>query len=144
MTGAGQAVNTIVSVDLAGRGEAAVIVSGNDFYSAPRLSPNGSQLAWLTWNHPNMPWDGNELWVAELTDEGAIRAPHRVAGGEQESIEQPEWSPDGVLHFMSDRIKRALDGELYFYSRVFGFDLADPVEPVPIENLETAAPATRG
>ena len=101
--GPGQAVNTIVSVDLPGRGEAAVLVSGNDFYSSPRLSRNGSHLAWLTWNHPNMPWDGSELWVAEVTDEGAIRAPRKVAGGERESIAQPEWSPQGVLYFMSDR-----------------------------------------
>ncbi|TMG37476.1 MAG: S9 family peptidase [Chloroflexi bacterium] len=99
----GEAVNTIVSLDLDGKRQPAVLVSGNDFYSSPRLSPNGSHLAWVTWNHPNMPWDGCELWVAELTDDGTIRAPRKVAGGERESVAQPEWSPQGVLYFMSDR-----------------------------------------
>ena len=79
------------------------MVEGNDFYSTPRLSPSGSHLAWLTWNHPNMPWDGTELWVGALTDEGAVVTPRKVAGGERESIFQPTWSPDGVLYFVSDR-----------------------------------------
>lgn len=80
-----------------------VLVSGNDFYSSPRISPDGSRLAWLTWNHPNMPWDGCELWVGELDDAGAIVSSRRVAGGENESIFQPEWSPSGALYFVSDR-----------------------------------------
>ncbi|HKY04797.1 MAG TPA: prolyl oligopeptidase family serine peptidase, partial [Blastocatellia bacterium] len=87
------------------RGETAgeVIVSGNDFYSTPRLSPDGQRLAWLTWNHPNMPWDGTELWVAELSDTGSLGERERIAGGDSESIFQPEWSPDNRLHFVSDR-----------------------------------------
>jgi dipeptidyl aminopeptidase/acylaminoacyl peptidase len=97
-----EAVNTIVSIDLA-NGEAQVLISGNDFYAAPRLSPDGSQLAWLTWNHPNMPWDGTELWVADIQDNGTLAHETRVAGGVSESIFQPEWSPDGILHFVSDR-----------------------------------------
>ncbi len=97
-----EAVNTIVSIDLA-NGAAQVLASGNDFYAAPRLSPDGSQLAWLTWNHPNMPWDGTELWVGDIQDDGALGNTARVAGGVSESIFQPEWSPDGVLHFVSDR-----------------------------------------
>lgn len=80
-----------------------VIVSGNDFYASPRVSPDGRHLAWLTWNHPNMPWDGNELWVAEFGPDGSLRRPEFVAGGVQESIFQPEWSPDGQLYFVSDR-----------------------------------------
>lgn len=97
-----EAVNTIISVGLGGNG-IKVLVSGNDFYSSPRLSPDGSRLAWLTWNHPNMPWDGTELWVGDLDDVGNINNAHRVAGDKDESIVQPEWSPDGVLHFISDR-----------------------------------------
>jgi len=84
------------------------LAAGNDFYSSPRLSPDGRHLAWLTWNHPNMPWDGTELWLAELDGDGLPRAAHRVAGGPTESIFQPEWSPpsaddNGRLHFVSDR-----------------------------------------
>ena len=86
-----------------GQGGGLTLVEGNDFYSTPRLSPSGSHLAWLTWNHPNMPWDGTELWVAALTDDGALMTPRKVAGGERESIFQPTWSPDGVLYFVSDR-----------------------------------------
>jgi dipeptidyl aminopeptidase/acylaminoacyl peptidase len=99
---AGEAVNTIVRMDLAG-GAAAVVVSGNDFYSAPRLSPDGSRLAWLTWNHPDMPWDGTELWVGKLGGHGTITAREKIAGGVDESICQPEWSPHGILYFVSDR-----------------------------------------
>ena len=79
-----------------------VLVSGNDFYSAPRLSPDGSQLAWLTWNHPNMPWDGCELWVADMGDNGTLSNHTLVAGSKTESIFQPHWSPDGALYFVAE------------------------------------------
>ncbi len=95
-------LNTIVSIDLAGGGES-VLACGHDFYSSPRLSPDGSQLAWLSWNHPDMPWDGTTLWLAELTTDGPIGEAVAIAGGRQESVFQPEWSPDGVLYFVSDR-----------------------------------------
>jgi dipeptidyl aminopeptidase/acylaminoacyl peptidase len=98
-----EAVNTIVGVDAEQGGEGDVLVGGNDFYSNPRLTGDGSRLAWLAWNHPNMPWDGSELWVADVDDEGSLRKPRRVAGGVKESIFQPEWSPDGSLYFISDR-----------------------------------------
>jgi dipeptidyl aminopeptidase/acylaminoacyl peptidase len=96
-----EAVNTLVSLSLAG-GDSQVLVSGGDFYSSPRLSPDGSRLAWLTWNHPNMPWDGTELWVSECKPDGSLSRSQRVAGGVNESIFQPEWSPDGILYFVSD------------------------------------------
>jgi len=105
-TGSTWAVNTIVSIPDSSRTSPAgsvTLVQGNDFYSTPRLSPTGSQLCWLTWNHPNMPWDGTELWVAEVADDGALRAARKVAGGASESIFQPTWAPDGVLYFASDR-----------------------------------------
>ena len=97
-----EAVNAIVAVPVDG-GDTEVLVSGNDFYSNPRLSPDATRLAWLTWSHPNMPWDGTELWVGELSADGAIGGSRLVAGGPDESVFQPEWSPDGVLHFVSDR-----------------------------------------
>jgi len=103
-TAPGEAVNTLVTVKCDGdESGGQVIVSGNNFYSSPRLSPDGSRLAWLTWNHPNMPWDGTELWVGEVNADGALGHAERVAGGPAESIFQPEWSPDGVLYFVSDR-----------------------------------------
>jgi len=102
-TGAHEAVNTLVRVSLVGDDAGIVTVSGNDFYSSPRLSPDGSQLAWLTWNHPEMPWDGTDLWLGQLNGDGSVSAPCKIAGGVTESICQPEWSPDGTLYFVSDR-----------------------------------------
>jgi dipeptidyl aminopeptidase/acylaminoacyl peptidase len=100
-----EAVNTVVAVSLSADSPTAgeVLVSGNDFYSSPRLSSDGTQLSWLTWNHPNMPWDGTELWVAEVKENGELGDRHLIAGGLTESVFQPEWSPDGVLYFVSDR-----------------------------------------
>jgi dipeptidyl aminopeptidase/acylaminoacyl peptidase len=98
--------NTLVALSFdaeenAGGGR--VLASGYDFYSSPRLSPDGRQLAWLCWNHPNMPWDGTELWLGDLAEDGTIRDARRIAGGRDESIFQPEWSPGGRLHFVSDK-----------------------------------------
>jgi dipeptidyl aminopeptidase/acylaminoacyl peptidase len=101
-SGHGEAINTLVSINLSRDNAARILVSGNDFYSSPRLSPDGSRLAWLTWNHPNMPWDGTELWLGKLAGDGSIDEAIRVVGGMNESIFQPEWSPDGVLYFISD------------------------------------------
>jgi dipeptidyl aminopeptidase/acylaminoacyl peptidase len=95
---------TLAGISLDG-GESAgeVIVSGDDFYSTPRVSPDGTQLTWLSWRHPQMPWDGTELWVADISASGAMSGARRVAGGPSESIYQPGWSPDGTLYFVSDR-----------------------------------------
>jgi dipeptidyl aminopeptidase/acylaminoacyl peptidase len=103
----------IVAVDIAradrakgaadGSAAGTVLVSGADFYSDPVVSPDGAALAWLQWNHPNMPWDGTELWTAPIGADGLLGPKTRVAGSADESIFQPEWSPDGVLYFVSDR-----------------------------------------
>ncbi len=100
-----EAVNTLVSLDLEGDLEngGVLLVGGNDFYATPRLSPDGARLAWLTWNHPNMPWDGTELWMADLDERGAIVSAMRVTGGKDLSIYQPEWSPEGELYFVSEQ-----------------------------------------
>jgi dipeptidyl aminopeptidase/acylaminoacyl peptidase len=95
-------VNNIVAIDLQ-RGGITTLVEGADFYSNPRVSPDGRQLAWLSWNHPNMPWDGTELHIASLASDGTVGQPRRVAGGDDESIFQPCWSTDGTLYFVSDR-----------------------------------------
>jgi dipeptidyl aminopeptidase/acylaminoacyl peptidase len=95
-------VNTLVSVDLS-TGAVNTLVSGHDFYASPRLSPAGSHLAWLAWRHPHMPWDGTELWVGEFTKDGQIEQKRHITAGPTESVFQPEWSPDGMLYFVSDR-----------------------------------------
>ena len=97
-----EAVNEVVAVQV-DSGEQTVLASGHDFYSFPRLSPDGTRLAYTAWDHPNMPWDEAELWVAALSPDGASSGAVQVAGGSGESIFQPEWSPDGKLHFVSDR-----------------------------------------
>ena len=95
-------INELVALPADGSGDATTIVSGRDFFSYPRISPDGRRLAWTSWDHPRMPFIGTDLWVAELA--GAQPGePRHVAGGESESIFQPEWSPDGTLHFVSDR-----------------------------------------
>lgn len=97
--------NRLVSMKLDGSGGALVLARGADFYASPRLSPDGRELAWLEWNHPNMPWDGTELWIGALDEEGRVRERHRVAGGPNESVFQPEWGRDGTLYFTSDSSK---------------------------------------
>jgi len=99
----GEPVNLIVSIDAAGEAEQEVLFQGSDFCSNPRISPDGRTLCWLTWDHPNMPWDGTQLYSGRFNDNGKLGEPHLVAGSPTESIFQPEWSPDNVLHFVSDR-----------------------------------------
>ncbi len=99
-------VNDLVRVGTApggNEGESVVVAQGRDFYAAPRLSPDGRRLAWLAWDLPNMPWDGSELWVAEVGPDLDLSGGQRIAGGPEESISQPRWSPDGTLHWVSDR-----------------------------------------
>ncbi len=95
--------NQIVRIDLSGNTEPVVIASGRDFYSSPRINPARTAIAWLQWDHPNMPWDGTEMCMAHIDGDGNPSAPILVAGGVDESITQPEWSPDGILHYISDR-----------------------------------------
>lgn len=96
----------IVAVGTDGRdrdGHGVVLVDGADFYSDPIVSPDGQHMAWLQWTHPQMPWDGTELWVGTFDAGGGIRDARLVTGGPRESVFQPTWSRDGVLHLVSDR-----------------------------------------
>jgi dipeptidyl aminopeptidase/acylaminoacyl peptidase len=99
----GTVTNELVALPSDGGAAPVVLVSGRDFYASPRWSPDGRRLAWLEWDHPNMPWDATDLKVAELGAGAVVGPPTTVAGGPEESIFQPAWSPDGVLHFVSDR-----------------------------------------
>jgi len=125
-----EAITTLVAVSMQG-GEAQILASGEDFYSTPRVSPDGRRLCWLSWRHPRMPWDGTELWVADLRDDGSRGPAALVAGGESESIYQPGWLADGRLVFSSDR-----DGwwRLYLVRPPFDRAAVTPLLPtVPAE-----------
>ncbi|MER6029497.1 prolyl oligopeptidase family serine peptidase [Streptomyces sp. NPDC001851] len=96
-------VNDIVRLDGTGAAAPTVLVSGDDFYASPRPSPDGTMLAWLAWDHPDMPWTGSRLWLGRLGADGTVCDARPITGGHGESVFQPDWSPDGVLHFVTDR-----------------------------------------
>ena len=96
----GEPQNSIVSIDLS-NGRVQTLIQGNDFYSSPRLSPDGRYLVWTSWDHPNMPWDSTYLWLAEV--DSLDTSQQLIAGGKSESICEPKWGEDGTLYFASDR-----------------------------------------
>ncbi|ANV85310.1 peptidase [Picosynechococcus sp. PCC 7003] len=107
--------NDLVAIAL-DAGDIQVLVEGNDFYTSPRLSPDGKTLAWVSWDHPDMPWDNSQLWLAEIQADGTLGKKFLVAGGNGESVVEPRWSPGGVLYFSGDRsgywnLYRYVDGE---------------------------------
>ncbi|MBT2229849.1 prolyl oligopeptidase family serine peptidase [Nonomuraea sp. NEAU-A123] len=95
--------NELISLPIDGSAEPRVIASGRDFYMSPTPSPDGLLLAWVSWDIPLMPWDGSWLWLAEMKPDGTLVNRQLIAGGENESVCQPQWGPDGVLYFVSDR-----------------------------------------
>jgi dipeptidyl aminopeptidase/acylaminoacyl peptidase len=108
--------NELVAIDL-DSGEVTVLAAGSDFYSAPRLSPDGTTLVWLEWHHPNMPWDGTELRLATFAPDGSLVDPRTIAGSARDWICQPRWSPEGILHFAAEptgwmNLFRYVDGQM--------------------------------
>ncbi|HUY07575.1 MAG TPA: S9 family peptidase [Acidimicrobiales bacterium] len=103
VAGAPGVVNDLVRIPTEGEGPIEVLATGNDFYSAPRVAPDGKKLAYLTWNHPNMPWDGTELYRVDLDPDNRLGPKVLVAGGVKESISQPRFRQDGGLLYLSDR-----------------------------------------
>ena len=101
--GEGKPANSLVWIDVNGGGDSRILAEGNGFYASPGIHPDGTQICWLTWNHPNMPWDRTELWVGNLDASGGFRDTRCVVGEESESIFQPSWGPDGRVYFVSDR-----------------------------------------
>src|SRR5262249_52985278 len=95
----GDVHNELVAVPVDGSAEPRAIASRPAFYAAPRFDPAGERLAWLTWDHPRMPWDGTELWLAATDGSN----PELVAGGPEESVLDPQWDAEGRLHHLSDR-----------------------------------------
>ena len=128
----GEPQAAVVAIDLDGGQEPQVLVEGPDFLASPRLSPDGGTLAWLEWDHPDMPWDATRLRTARVAEDGSLGPSDLAAGGPEESIVQPEWSPDGVLHLISDRT-----GWWNLYRRVDGPRL----EPLAEMEAEFADPA---
>lgn len=94
--------NDLVRVALDGSGITS-LHSGHDFYGAPTISPDGKRIAFCTWDHPQMPWDGTNLHIGEVAEDGSITSVEVLAGSETESVQQPLFSNDGLLHYVSDR-----------------------------------------
>ena len=101
-TGGGEPKNAIVALSTAGGTAGTVLFGASDFVAYPRVSPDGRRIAWIAWNHPDMPWDATTLYVAELTAAGLDQVT-AIAGGPHESVVEPQWGADGSLYFISDR-----------------------------------------
>ncbi|KAK7504783.1 hypothetical protein BaRGS_00003811, partial [Batillaria attramentaria] len=99
-----ECVNTLVAINPQTK-EQTLLAFGADFYSHPRVSPDGKQLCWFQWNHPNMPWDSTEVWVADLDETGdhTVLKTHKKVAGSQESAIEPGWTADNKLLYVSDR-----------------------------------------
>lgn len=153
----GQNKQSIVALDPDGRRLPVTIAEGADLYAAPRLSPDGRRLAWIQWDYPSMPWEGTELWVAELGAGGTPISTAKIAGAPArdvdpalnpvlqdllrysgESILQPLWSPDGTLFFVSDRFGAEGDRWWAIHRHVDG-----RIAPVTEIAAEFAAPPWR-
>lgn len=94
------------------------LASGNDFYSSPAISKDGKKIAWITWNHPDMPWTNTQLWTGEFDEKGGLTSVRQIGLGYEESFFQPQWSPNGTLYFVTDRnsgwwnIHRYINGQI--------------------------------
>lgn len=122
--------DALVAIDL-DTGETTVLQSGYDFYNAPRVSTDGARMLWLAWRHPNMPWDGNELWVADIGTDGSPLDARIAAGGDGEAIVQPRFAPDGSIVFASDKSG---------WWNLYRWTLDEKVTPVAPMDAEFAGP----
>ena len=127
----GEPVNDLVAIDT-GAGSIAVLAEGHDFYMSPALSGDGARLAYVAWDHPNMPWDGSYLYVAEVLDDGRLGNSRVLAGGENESIVQPTWGANGALLYLSDK---------HGFWNLFGTDSDLEVCPLLLKPAEYGGPA---
>ena len=126
-------VNEIVVLGLDGSdGAGRVLVSGPDFVAAPRFSPDGRWLAWLDWDFPAMPWDASRLRVAPVLPDGGLGEARTLAGGDGVSVAQPEWSPGGILHVVSDETG---------WWNLYAFGGADGVPDGPTPPMRPIAPS---
>jgi hypothetical protein len=105
-TGDGEPVNGIVAIDLdqAGASPGYLLVAGNDFFCSARLSPDGNRMVWLAWDHPNMPWNGTTLHLADIGADGMPTATRAIAGGVTHQINfTPARGDDLVVGTVLDR-----------------------------------------
>ncbi len=126
----GEPRNELVGLATDGSCDPVVLVAGHDFVSSPRMSADQRQVAWIAWDHPNMPWDDTELWLGQLELTGevpTIERARRVAGGPGKSVMQPRWNRHGILHMISDR------SNLWNVYRVDGVDAVAPLLDVNAE-----------
>ena len=137
--GGSEPANELVAVAMDGSWRVEVLVSGPDFVSNPRVSSDGQHLVWIQWDHPDLPWDDTTLWVGDLSSDGRLTGPRRVArpagvdgGDSNESFFQPEWRADGVLHVVTDR-----DGWWHLYRPD---PSTDDLERLTTGNFEVATP----
>jgi dipeptidyl aminopeptidase/acylaminoacyl peptidase len=122
--------NELVVLPVDGSAEPEVAFAGTDFVAAPRVSRDGRQLAWLAWDHPNMPWDSTQLWIGLLEESGGmlnLRGARREAGSGGESLVQPEWGRHAALFVCSDR------SDWWNVHRVDGLDTLTPIDPIEAE-----------
>ncbi|MFK7886850.1 MAG: prolyl oligopeptidase family serine peptidase [Gammaproteobacteria bacterium] len=122
--GDGEPVTTLVAIDLTS-GRIDALASGADFYSTPTLSPDGRSLAFLSWDHPDMPWDANTLWHASVDEAGELHDVRDI-GHADTSHFQPTFAPDGSLYVVAD------NDEWWNLQRLDG-DAFVPIAPCPRE-----------
>jgi len=111
-------VNNFIALINTETGQYKKLASGYDFYICPAISPDAKKIAWVCWNHPNMPWTESELWIGNLEASGTVTNPQRIAGDIPESIIQPQWDKNGVLYFVSDRDKGWWNIHRYFNGKI--------------------------
>lgn len=99
----GEVINDLVLLSADGSDSPRVIAEDHDFFDAPTLSNDGERLAWISWDHPQMPWDGTELHEAQLSPSLTVTSERAVCGGLQESVVQPRYGVNGMLYYISDR-----------------------------------------
>ncbi|QUN04726.1 S9 family peptidase [Shewanella yunxiaonensis] len=100
--GEGEAKASLVTINLNFAGEGDTFVEGHDFFSSPAINADNTQLAWVAWDHPNMPWDNTQLWVGDLNRKGQISNIRQIAPRHHGSLMQPMYAPDGQLYFIAD------------------------------------------
>ncbi len=98
----GEPKASLVTINLNFSGEGDIFVDGHDFISSPAINADNTQLAWITWEHPNMPWDNTQLWLGDLNRKGQLTNIRQIAPERKGALMQPLFSPNGVLYFIAD------------------------------------------